>query len=191
MAYPDRNFLTRRRLFLAAAPAFFAVPALAEVGPSLVKGSVGRFKLEQPPKPMPDFAFLDGEDKPRTLADYKGKTVLMNFWATWCNPCVKEMPSLNKLQAAMDKEKFLVLPLSLDGPSRPKVKPFYAEKKLDHLGIYFDKGRKSMKVFDVGILPTSILVDAQGRELGRLEGEAEWDTPEALALMKAATGSAG
>ena len=192
MTHPDRKFLIPRRLFLAAVPAFFAVPALADVGAPLLKGSVARFKLDRPPKPMPEFAFTDADDKPVKLADYKGKAVLLNFWATWCAPCVKEMPSLDKLQAAMGeavgKDKFLVLPLSLDGPSRPRVKPFYANKKLDNLGIYFDKGRKAMSVLDIGILPTSILVDSEGRELGRIEGEAEWDTPEAIALMKAAVG---
>jgi hypothetical protein len=96
------------------------------------------------------------------------------------------MPSLDKLQAAMGKDRFVVLPLSLDGPSRPKVAPFYADKKLSHLGIYFDKGKKAMGTLDISVLPTSVLVDAEGREIGRLEGEAEWDGPEAFALLKAA-----
>jgi len=86
----------------------------------------------------------------------------------------------------MGKDKFVVLPLSLDGPSRPKVAPFYADKKLTNLGIYFDKAKKVMEALDISVLPTSVLVDPDGRELGRLEGEAEWDKPEALALMKAA-----
>ena len=90
----------------------------------------------------------------------------------------------------MGKDKFVVLPLSLDGPSRPKVAPFYADRKLSHLGVYFDKGRKAMQALDISILPTSILVDTDGRELGRLEGEADWETPEALALVKAAAGGA-
>ncbi len=187
MTYPARNFLTRRRLFLAAAPAFLAVPALADVGPGLVKGSMARLQLGKP-KPVPDLAFTDADDKPLTLGAYKGKAVLLNFWATWCAPCVKEMPSLDKLQAEMGSDKFVVLPLSLDGPTRSKVKPFYDDKKLAHLGVYFDKSRKLMQALDVGILPTSILIDPQGRLVGRLEGEAEWDTPEAIALMKAAAG---
>ena len=135
---------------------------------------------------MPDLAFTDANDKPAKLADYKGKTVLLNFWATWCAPCVKEMPSLDKLQAELGKDKFVVLPLSLDGPSKPKVAPFYADRKLTNLGIYFDKAKKVMEALDISVLPTSVLVDPDGRELGRLEGEAEWDKPEALALMKAA-----
>jgi len=99
---------------------------------------------------------------------------------------VKEMPGLDRLQAAMGKAKFVVLPLSLDGPSRPKVAPFYKERELTNLGIYYDKGRKAMSVLGVSLLPTSILVDPAGRELGRLEGEADWEKPEAIALMKAA-----
>ena len=191
MAHPPRDFLIGRRLLLAAVPAFFAAPALANLGPDLLKGGVAKFTLAKEPKPLPELAFTDAEDKPLTLASYKGKTVLLNFWATWCAPCVKEMPSLDRLQAEKGKDKFVVLPLSLDGPSRPKVAPFYADRKLANLGIYFDKGKKVLGALDVSVLPTSILIDAQGRELGRLEGEADWDKPEALALMKAAVESAG
>ena len=190
MAHPQRDFLIRRRLLLGVVPAFFAAPALANLGPELLKGGVAKFTLAKEPKPLPELAFTDAENKPLTLAGYKGKTVLLNFWATWCAPCVKEMPSLDRLQAEMGKDRFVVLPLSLDGPSRPKVAPFYADRKLANLGIYFDKGKKVLGALDVSVLPTSILIDAQGRELGRLEGEADWDKPEALALMKAAVESA-
>ena len=190
MAHPVRDFLPPRRLFLAGGLAFLALPALADVGPGLLKGTVAKFELAKAPKPLPDLEFLDADDKPLTFADFKGKAVLVNFWATWCGPCVKEMPSLDRLQAAMGKDKFMVLPLSLDGPSRPKVAPFYKDKNLVNLGVYFDKGRKVMQKLDISILPTSILVDPTGRELGRLEGEADWDKPEAIALMKAAAGGA-
>jgi len=188
MTYPGSDFLLARRLLLAGASAFFALPALANVGPELLTGTLAKFQLAKEPKLLPELAFNDADDKPLTLADYKGKIVLLNFWATWCGPCVKEMPSLDRLQAEMGKDKFVVLPLSLDGPSRPKVAPFYEDKKLSHLGVYFDKGRKAMQALGVSILPTSILVDAEGRELGRLEGEADWEKPEALALVKRAIG---
>lgn len=189
MAHSPTDFLIGRRLLLASMAASFALPALADVGPELLTGSLGRMALTKPPKPMPaDFGFLDADDKPLTLADYKGKVVLVNFWATWCAPCVKEMPSLDKLQGEIGKDRFAILPLSLDGPSRPKVKPFYEEKKLANLGIFFDKNKKAMQSLDVSVLPTSILVDKDGREIARLEGEADWDKPEALALMKAVVG---
>ena len=188
MAHSLSDFLIGRRFLLAAGLTSFALPALADLGPDLLQGSLSKMTLAKPPKPMPELAFADADDKPLKLADYKGKVVLVNFWATWCVPCVKEMPSLDRLQAAMGKDKFTVLPLSLDGPSRPKVAPFYEDKKLTSLGIYFDKGKKSMQALDVSVLPTSILVDADGREIARLEGEADWDKPEALALIKAAVG---
>ena len=186
MAHSRTDFLIGRRLLLAAAPAFFAAPALAKLSPDLLTGNLARFTLAKEPRKLLELAFTDADDKPLQLADYKGKTVLLNFWATWCAPCVKEMPSLDKLQAELGKDKFVVLPLSLDGPSRPKVAPFYADRKLTNLGIYFDKAKKVMEALDISVLPTSVLVDPDGRELGRLEGEAEWDKPEALALMKAA-----
>lgn len=186
MAYPAPNFLPGRRYILssvlAGIPAALALPARAA-------GEMDRFKKAKAPKPLPDLAFQDADDKPLRFADFRGRALLINFWATWCAPCVKEMPSLDRLQAMFPQDKFLVLPLSIDGPTRPKVAPFYKDQKLAHLGIYFDKGRKAMQGLDVSLLPTSILVDPMGRELGRLEGDADWDMPEGVALMKAAIAS--
>ena len=183
MPYPDPNFLPGRRYILSGLLAAFAVPA------ALPAVAMDRFEKAKEPKPLPDLPFLDADDKPHSFADLKGKVLLVNFWATWCAPCVKEMPSLDRLQAALGKDKFAILPLSLDGPSRPKVAPFYEDKKLANIGIWFDKGRKLMQAFDVSILPTSILVDATGKVVGRLEGEADWDKPDAIALLKSAASS--
>src|SRR5262249_33557433 len=158
MAYPVRYFFYRRAL-VAGALAALASPAGANIGPELLQGTLAKFQLAKNPKPLPELVFSDADDKPLSLADYKGKVLLVNFWATWCAPCVKEMPSLDRLQAVMGKDKLVVLPLSLDGPSRPKVAPFYEDRKLSHLGVYFDKGRKAMQALDVSILPTSILID--------------------------------
>lgn len=188
MAYPLQDFLPRRRFVLAGIAGTFisASTARAEISSGLIKGAMRRFKRTSPAKPMPDLEFLDANDKPMRLADLTGKVRLINLWATWCAPCVKEMPSLDNLQAVLPKDKFVVLPISLDGPSKAKVAPFYKERMLDHLGIYYDKGRKAMSVLGVSLLPTSILVDPAGRELGRIEGDADWDTAEGIALMKAA-----
>ncbi|HYC64302.1 MAG TPA: TlpA disulfide reductase family protein [Reyranellaceae bacterium] len=182
MTYPAPNFLPARREFLCGLlAAAAATPAWAD--------AMGRFAKAKDVKALPDFEFADADDKPAKLSDLKGKVVLINFWATWCAPCVKEMPSLDRLQATVGKDKLVVLPLSLDGASRAKVAPFYETTKLKNLGIWFDKGRVAMKALGVSILPTSILVDAQGRELGRLEGEADWDKPEAIALVSKAIAS--
>jgi thiol-disulfide isomerase/thioredoxin len=188
MAHPAQHFLSRRSLFVGAL-SVLATPAFANVGPDLLKGTLAKFELAKgTPKALPEIAFEDADDKALKIADYKGKVMLLNFWATWCAPCVKEMPSLDRLQAAMGKDKFVVIPLSLDGPSKPKVVPFYKDKDLANLGIYFDKGRKVQQALDVAVLPTSILIDGEGRELGRMLGEADWDKPESIAFMKAAVG---
>jgi thiol-disulfide isomerase/thioredoxin len=186
MAYPVPNFLPGRRYILSGAlSGVMAAVAL----PARAAGEMGKFVRTKTPKPLPDLAFQDADDKPLHFADLRGKALLINFWATWCAPCVKEMPALDRLQAMFPKDKFLVLPLSIDGPTKPKVAPFYKDQKLANLGIYFDKGRKAMQGLDVTLLPTSILVDPQGREIGRLEGDADWDMPEGVALMKAAIAS--
>ncbi len=194
MAHPQRDFLPGRRSVLAGGLAALALPlfagqTFAGVKPDMAKGAMERFKLAAAPKPLPDLEIQSADDKPIKLSDLRGKVLLLNFWATWCAPCVKEMPSLDRLQAALPRDKYLVVPLSIDGPSRPKVAPFYKDQKLANLGIYFDKGRKTMQGLDVTLLPTSILVDAKGSELGRIEGDADWDMPESIALMKAAMGN--
>jgi len=193
MAHLQRDFLSGRRSILAGGLAALALPvfaarAFAGVKPDMAKGAMERFKLAATPRPLPDLEIQNADDKPLKLSELRGKVVLLNFWATWCTPCVKEMPSLDRLQAALPKDKYLVVPLSIDGPTKPKVVPFYKDQKLANLGIYFDKGRKAMQGLDVTLLPTSILVDARGRELGRIEGDADWDMPESIALMKAALG---
>jgi thiol-disulfide isomerase/thioredoxin len=162
------------------------VAAQAEIPKSLITGSMSRFKLTRPPKPVPDLEFVDVNEQPLRIADFTGQARLINLWATWCAPCVKEMPSLNRLQEAMPRDRFLVLPISVDGPSKAKVAPFYKERNLLDLHIYYDNMRKAMSVLGVSVLPTSILVDPAGRELGRLEGDADWDTLEGFALMRAA-----
>ena len=185
MAYPVPNFLPGRRYILSGALSG-VVAALAL--PARAAGEMSKFERAKTPKPLPDLAFQDADDKPLRFGDFRGRALLINFWATWCAPCVKEMPSLDRLQAKFPKDKFLVLPLSIDGPTKTKVVPFYKDQKLANLGIYFDKGRKAMQGLDVTLLPTSILVDPAGREIGRLEGDADWDMPEGVALIKAAIG---
>jgi thiol-disulfide isomerase/thioredoxin len=158
--------------------------ASAESGKPPLGGSIAKLELKEPRAALPAFPFksLDGADA--SYDAFKGKVVLINFWATWCIPCVKEMPSLNKLASTIGKDKFAVLALSLDGPTRAKVAPFIRDKELTSLDVYLDDKRAAYGKLDILVLPTSILVDKQGREVGRLSGEAEWDTPEATALIR-------
>lgn len=191
MAHPDRDFLPGRRLILAGGLAAVALPGSAQrrmagIDPTMAQGAMERFTVAATPKMLPDIEFQNANDKPTKLSAFRGKALLINFWATWCTPCVKEMPSLDRLQAAIPRDRFVVLPLSIDGASKPKVAPFYRDQKLTQLRIYFDKGRNAMQALNVTLLPTSILVDPSGRELGRIEGDADWDMPESIALMSAA-----
>lgn len=150
-----------------------------------------KFIVHAQPKPVPPFSFTDKDAKALTLAAFAGKLVLINFWATWCAPCVEEMPSLDRLQAKLGGEGLMVLPLSVDGPTRKKVEPFYASRKLSALGIYFDDKRAAFASFDVGVLPTSILIGRDGREIGRVEGQAEWESPSSVAFLRRYLSAAG
>jgi thiol-disulfide isomerase/thioredoxin len=158
--------------------------ARAETGKPPLSGSVAKVELKDPRAAIPTFAFknLDGSDA--SYDAFKGKVVLINFWATWCIPCVKEMPSLNKLATTIGKDRFAVMALSLDGPTRAKVAPFIRDKELAALDVYLDDKRAAYGKLDILVLPTSVLVDKQGREVGRLAGDAAWDTPEAVALIR-------
>lgn len=187
------GFLSFRSSQSPAAPGLKPASIESAVGDSAsIDSPESQSATDPPPRKipelLPDFSLATVEGPPKRLSAFVHPVLVVNFWATWCAPCVKEMPSLDRLQAAFPKDKFLIVPLSIDGPTKPKVAPFYKDQKLANLGIYFDKGRKTMQGLDVTLLPTSILVDAKGRELGRIEGDADWDMPESIALMKAAMG---
>ena len=134
------------------------------------------------PRPAPDYAFSGPSGKSLVFGDFRGKVVLLNFWATWCPPCLEEMPSLDRLQGRLGGDRFEVLALSLDD-SRYIVNKFFAEFGIDHLAIYMDIGENAMQVFAVGGLPTSLIIGPEGNLLGGLAGPAEWDSAEAEALM--------
>ena len=143
------------------------------------------FVLRDAPVAVPEFEFTDGEGHARTLTDFRGKVVLLNIWATWCLPCRKEMPTLDRLQAALGGDDFAVVPLSIDRGGVERVKKFFDEIGVQHLAIYVDSSRTANSALDVFGLPATLLVDRQGRELGRLTGPAEWDAPGMIAFLKA------
>jgi len=175
--------LRRLSLILVAVVAMSGI-AHAETGKPPLAGSVAKLELKEPRTAIPTFAFknLDGSDA--SYETFKGKVVLINFWATWCIPCVKEMPSLNKLATTIGKDKFAVMALSLDGPTRAKVAPFIRDKELTALDVYLDDKRAAYGKLDILVLPTSRPCLSTRIEVGRLAGDAEWDTPEAIALIR-------
>ena len=143
------------------------------------------FATNETPKPMPELQFNDSDGKALTLADFKGKVVLLNVWATWCGPCRKEMPTLDRLQAALGGPDFVVLPVSIDRKGMDVVSKFYAEIGIQHLSGYVaPTANQVLDTLGVWGLPATLLIDRQGRELGRLDGPAVWDSPETIAFLK-------
>jgi thiol-disulfide isomerase/thioredoxin len=143
------------------------------------------FVFRKAPEALPEIKFQDAEGKERTLADWRGKVVLLNLWATWCLPCRREMPSLDRLQSALGSDKFQVVALSVDRKGIEAAKKFLNETKVEKLGLYADATARASTDLRVVGLPATLLIDAEGREVGRLLGPAEWDSEEARRLIQA------
>jgi len=144
---------------------------------------LGEFIPESAPQPAPETGFTDADGKPVSFADFKGKPVVVNLWATWCQPCLKEMPSLDRLQSQLD-DKLAVAAVSEDRGGAQRVGPFVAAMGLQKLKIYLDPQSDVAHAFNVRGLPTSIVIDAKGRVVGRVQGAAEWDSEAMLAVLK-------
>ena len=175
-------------ILLAIVAAFLAQSSL----PSALAASHGAeealgFQRNEPPVALGEVFFTDAEGAPVSLADKRGRVVLMNFWATWCPPCVREMPSLSRLQAKFDLSVFEVVLISEDRDAG-LIEPFYRRLGLDNMAIYHDPRSRLSRQLAIGGLPTSLLIDRNGNEIGRVVGPAEWDSPAALELIRRYTG---
>ena len=177
-----RLALSTAGLFAVLAALLVPAAAADQSGPPIA-GSVENFSRIDPSLPTPDDGFGDVAGHALSLADFRGKYVLLNLWATWCGPCVAEMPSLDRLQATLGGADFVVLPVSVDRGGVPSVTDFYDRHRIRHLGIYVDPSNHIAERLSVSGLPTSFLVGPDGRAVGALVGATEWDTPEAIALI--------
>ncbi len=166
-----------------------AVDLARKLGP-LAHGEVAALTMATSPVKLPDLAFEDAEGKPRKLSDWRGKTVLVNLWATWCVPCRKEMPALDSLQTKLGGKDFEVVAINIDTRDPDKPKNFLKEANLTKLGYFTDtKAKVFQDLKSIGKalgMPTSVLVDGQGCEIANLAGPAEWASDDAIALIKAA-----
>ncbi|SHF77818.1 Thiol-disulfide isomerase or thioredoxin [Loktanella atrilutea] len=163
--------------FKLAAALFLASAGAAAAGPQ-------GFAVHDEPQEVANVRFVTEDGTRMDMADFQGKVILLNVWATWCVPCREEMPTLDALQASLGSDHFEVVPLSVDRAGVPPVRRFYDEIGVTHLGMYVDKTMLSATALRTVGLPTTILIDAKGKELGRLVGPADWDDPEMVNFLK-------
>ena len=147
-------------------------------------GDLGNYQMTKPPEPVAEVEFFDAEDTPRTFAAYRGRGVVLNFWATWCAPCVREMPALERASTELAGAGIDVVTLSEDREGAKVIRPFFEKLGLRNLPVLIDRQGKVLRALKVTGLPTTVLIDARGREVGRVVGVAEWDTSEALDFLR-------
>jgi thiol-disulfide isomerase/thioredoxin len=166
-----------------------AVETARRIAP-LVRGEVAALAVASRPKRLPELAFQNEPGARKTLADWRGRTVLFNLWATWCVPCRKEMPALDALQGKLGGANFEVVAVNIDTRDAEKPKAWLKEVGIARLGYFADPTAKVFqdlkeagKAFG---MPTTLLVDAAGCEIATLAGPAEWASEDALKLIAAA-----
>ena len=150
------------------------------------RARLGEFMPASPLLPAPAISFVDLAGNTVSLSEFTGKIVLVNLWATWCAPCVREMPSLERVQSRLG-DKIAVVAISEDRGSKT-VEPFIGKLGLKSVKIYLDPKSAMERAFKVQGPPTSFLIDREGRVLGRVEGAAEWDKPKLLGILKSFLG---
>ena len=141
---------------------------------SFLKEELEDFELSKEKQNISDLKFKDDEGKEISFSDFQDKVILVNFWATWCAPCIKEMPSLDRLKRKINKN-FDVIAVSVDRDGLKKVKDFFNENKITNLGKYFDTKNSLAKEMNLIGLPTSFFVNKKGDLIGYFQGDMNWD----------------
>ncbi len=160
-------------------------PSAAVGESSAAKGNgIQKIIAHAEPQAVPDLSFADADGKLRRLSEWRGKVVLLNLWATWCAPCKTEMPSLDRLQGKLESDRFTVLAVSTDrtGPKEPAA--FFIKEGITHLALYNDDTAEANVSMRAEGLPLTVILNEDGREVARLLGPADWDSPEAMAKIE-------
>ena len=156
------------------------------ISKALSTGALAAFLVRPERKPIAGIRFQDGEGKALSISQWKGRVVLINLWATWCAPCRKEMPDLARLQKELGSKDFEVVAISVDRKGAAASADFLKETGADNLKLYVEPTTAILNDLQALGLPATVLIDRQGKEIGRLLGPADWSSPEALTLIKAA-----
>lgn len=159
-----------------------ANPGHADVS-ALLTGDMAKMVMSEEPVALPEAALIDMADAPRSMEEFRGKWVVLNFWATWCPPCREEMPSLDRLQAALPE--LAVVPLATGRNDPAGMTRFFEEIGVQNLEILRDPKSELGRAMGIMGLPVTVIVNPEGQEVGRLIGDARWDSPEAQAVLKA------
>lgn len=154
-----------------------------DIPQGLTAGAMKRFVFHDQMIPATKAAFQDADGNEVNFSDFKGKVILVNLWATWCAPCIKEMPDLNELQKSLGGEKFEVVLISQNSDGIESSLEFLETNSITHLTTYIDSKRNIARSLKSNVLPTSILINAEGHEVGRLIGPAEWNSGDSQALI--------
>lgn len=174
-----------RRAALASLGVMTTVPVVMAADYPLTDGEMQGFVLLKQRVPAPETVFLDATEREVRLADFRGEVLLVNFWATWCAPCIDELPSLARLADAFEGRPFRLMAVSQDRDGRRVVEPVVRERLgLPTLRIFYDPKLRLGRAFGTRALPSTYLIDRMGRIIGSLEGDAEWDGPDAKALIR-------
>ena len=166
-----------------ADPGLAGSPA-GELRDLLAAGKFANFTFFDEPRPVSEVRFTDGEGRDLSLDRFRGKVVLLNLWATWCAPCRREMPALDRLQARLGGDDFEVLALAVDRGGAAKVKEFLDELGIERLGLYVDSTTRALRALGAYGLPTTLLIDRDGNEVLRVIGATEWDGAEIVDLVR-------
>lgn len=169
----------------------FGAPAVPNAAPIAFEAAVDpevSFTFHETPLELAELRFTDAQGRARSLDEFSGKLILLNIWATWCTPCRREMPTLERLQTELGGPDFEVLALSIDRQGASVVAEFYRELGLEALAVYVDASSDALRSLGIIGVPTTLLIDRKGREVARLVGPAEWDSPEMIAFFRARVG---
>ncbi|HUB15962.1 MAG TPA: TlpA disulfide reductase family protein [Acetobacteraceae bacterium] len=180
--------LITRRVMLAAGGTLAAAGWPRKPRAQELKALGAVLQPVDPPVPAPDISFVDAGGRTHRLSEFRGHGMVINLWATWCAPCVAEMPSLAALSKTLAPADIAVLPLSSDHGGAAAVEAFFRAHGITGLPVLLDPQGVAEQAFGVDGIPTSVIIDKQGREQARLSGSADWSTPAAVAIVRKLVG---